>query len=449
MTGLKEIVTHSMNLDPAYIANWGAFEAARELYANGMDADREGCIVGGGIGEYSVYTRTSPSLENVLCIGNGTKDKESDDIGQFGEGIKLAALAACRTEGAELVVDTEFGRVTYSLIQPPHYTIKVLHAHVDENVKQDKGCHVRLLYPDVDIATLGKFLPREALVGKRLKRNNNVLLEPTPEAMIYVKGIWVAKLDQDSFYDWNLLDAGINRDRSIIDDYQMRYEIGRLLTNNVEEYKELWEHIFCAPKCLEAKAIDSVNYIGGPDKKKIAAIFLETHGANAVIAHEDPRINERARNAGMKTISCNEDLRDHIGLKGADGIPHAEQFMPKLVDLKGIPLTDEWQEKLTEVNRVMELLGGHVRLNVFDGALYPGYEQIEAQASWDSAQQMGTVWINKPIMEGDRVKLLAAAFHELAHISSNMSDDQTLMFGWAQSNLGGQLAAAWLDETKE
>lgn len=444
-----ELSTHSMNLNPKYVGDWGAFEAARELYANGMDADPDGCTIAtANDNEFHVYTRTSPTLENVLCIGSGTKDRESDDIGQFGEGIKLAALAACRTEGASLIVEAEFGEVTYSLLTPEHYTTAVLHAHIDTTKKRDKGCLVRLVYVDVCRSVLGKFLSRDAKIGPQKKPGKaNVVrgvCTPVGNTNIFVKGIWVATLEESSVYDWNLKDAGINRDRVVISEYLSRHEIGSMLCNNVETYKDLWQSLFTANVCLESNAIRAYDAFLDKEKACVLTAFHAEHGDKAVVAAVDPRINEHATNAGRKLVYLNSHfLNAEVLLKI---LPLAIDCKPKLCELKVAPLTKTQQSMLEEVVEVMDFLDVGAAIKVFNRDDYAGYEQVEAQASYDPKTEAFTMWLDQSLfLPNERDRRMAAVFHELSHFKAGMADAQSLKFEWTLTILGGKLACGWLD----
>lgn len=83
-----------------YVAKWGAWEALREITCNAIDADPDRYILDyRGTDTVSIYTTTAPTYHECCVVGEGSKDSETGTIGQFGEGLKLAALTAIRMNG--------------------------------------------------------------------------------------------------------------------------------------------------------------------------------------------------------------------------------------------------------------------------------------------------------------------------------------------------------------
>ena len=95
----------SLNLSPRYAPDWTAWEVAREIICNAIDASPEDFrVTPHGDNQLKVWTPTVPDLCELFVIGQGSKSPGGSTIGQFGEGLKMAALVATRTEGGRFRV---------------------------------------------------------------------------------------------------------------------------------------------------------------------------------------------------------------------------------------------------------------------------------------------------------------------------------------------------------
>jgi len=208
--------TINLNLSPRYVPNWGAWEVAREIICNAIDAaeDKMQCQVEGA-DKLIVTTPTVPDMGELFIIGEGSKTVGGNTIGQFGEGLKVAALAACRAPGGSLTLYVPGKRITFGFA--PIFGKDVLHAYIEPDNHSD-GYRAEIVMHGCAFAFVGRLLD-----------------DRTPRAMekscgtgfkCYVKGVFVSEFGNDAIWDWNLGNVRMNRDRSLVLEKDISEAIG-------------------------------------------------------------------------------------------------------------------------------------------------------------------------------------------------------------------------------
>jgi hypothetical protein len=105
MQGMR--LTHSKTLTSAVTTPWGVdwddVLIARDIMQNFFDANRA-CLAGISVkvdGEDVAITAPAPfNLERLFYLGS---EKDADDVGQYGEGFKVAATCLLRDHSVAII----------------------------------------------------------------------------------------------------------------------------------------------------------------------------------------------------------------------------------------------------------------------------------------------------------------------------------------------------------
>lgn len=411
--------TYCLNLHERYVPEWGAWECARELFANAKDAAPKGLkIVSPDADTLEIYTPTVPRIAELFIIGCGSKSPEDANIGQFGEGVKLAALAATRAENSSLVIRTPEDVITFELKE--HFGERVLFANVSPSNETD-GCACVLKMPGAGYALNGKIIDGES---------SRMFSKPREaEVQIFCKGVWICALrESQSLFSYNLNDIELNRDRSHAAPWSIREQVGYLL---LREIGNGVEHILVKhPRSWESsECLDAVDWRANlKQKETLASAFRALYDDKCVIS-TDPSSSQRARKLGYVPVSCGTGLT--ALLQGL--IPTDASLSVSLETLNPVKIKDAWREAVDELEEMAMLVDlEDVEIRVFKDR----HSDLIGKAD----VKHNVVWLNERLFaSGNRFERLRTFFHELGHIQSSGSDATTI-FEASLDLLGAKLA---------
>lgn len=409
--------THCLNLHERYTPEWGVWECARELYSNAKDACPDEMIVRSpDANTLEIHTSTVPDLSELFIIGCGSKSVADENIGQFGEGLKLTALVASRTSNSSLILDAPNQRITFQLRD--HLGQKVLFADVEESD-----------FNDGFLCTLKMKGAGYALNGKIIEGDDSHSIPKPSEAevQIFCKGVWIMNLPvQDAMYSYNLNDIPLNRDRSHANVTTVQSQIGRLLLDTLDEPSAIklfnrtgsWEDKECLTRAYFHCSTEA--------HMLLAKTFTALYGDKAVLL-TDVLNHERIAGYGYKPVSVGEGLT--MLLSGY--VTTDEQILAQSHALEEVPFDGKWASVFAELNLFASLLEmPFVEFKVFRDDRGELYGKADGH----------TVWLNERYMRDDlRFERIRTVFHELAHIQSGATDGTT-SFEAGLDLLGAKLA---------
>ena len=422
--------TLDLNLSANYVTKWEAWEVGREVVCNAMDTglpysyecpEEDICIV---------TTESWPSIGEMKVIGASTKDADSIHIGQFGEGLKLAALACTRAGGNMCITCPEYtARFKFEL----KHGHKVLQAEVSEGAGEK--CIVFINLEGIKEALEGKFI-REPI--GRLEK-----IEPDTLKVFY-KGVYVFDHGANSIYDWNLENIEINRDRDLADIGQVQRDVSTWLMDNMT--KDIAEKLMRNEHCFESDSLSRGSTYGKIEAKEmLLAAFNKVFGAKSVLSSPYDRVaNTRAVHKGYNVVDLNLSLKSMVQLSVdlSDGILTTEQLAQEGEFQEIVTEKPEWKEKVKDLNMLTHLLECPVNLRFF--------QHYEGAPIGEAKYPNGTkvIMLNESLFDEGQDNLRVGTFlHELAHIRSE-SGDGCLMFEEELSNLLGEVAIHLLTKLK-
>lgn len=344
-----------------YVPEWTAADAFRELVSNAIDADPDFELQFYDDGLVEIITATAPTLTQLMLMGAGTKSVDSESIGQFGEGFKLAALVLTRGSHG-LTVQTPAGEVTFYIDVAKHLDVATLHAVVCERNCSAGRCKITFRAADMKGVYAERFLPRDKQrVFGRLEK----IGPRRSTCRIYARGVLVKELEDESIYDWNLERVKLNRDRNVPDLWQVRSEIARMIERELKNGDEdLATTVLLNPSSLEHKAFDTI-YSYDDVKKLLAAAFLKEHGHMSVLS-SDGKHDQIAASRGYKIVHMCGDMESNLHQGGVRKSCEVVSKSDTLHEVLHYPLT--YVNEIAEIERLLEIIGITKNVRVFESS---------------------------------------------------------------------------------
>jgi hypothetical protein len=414
---------YSLNISPRYAANWGVWEVCREIVCNAMDADSLFTQHSPDDNTLIVETSTEPTLAQLFMVGEGTKCAGGETIGQFGEGFKLAALAASRTSGASLVAETSTKRISFGIERCHEVDADGLVALIEDIDQPDiKGLRVSVNMARAGVIMHGRILDKTE--SGPIPKHDPLMMK------IYVKGVWICDLARPSLYDWNLNNLTINRDRNIASETS----IAIYMSSELEwgDNDAILAGLASAERTFETETAGP--YLNANAQKKVAEAWVKLHGPNAVLKSEDHATNIAARRKGFKTVAPINSLIEKLPVPKADDVVNGNG---ELVALDPAPFTDQIA-RLRLLDSAID--APLVTLMVFS----PGNRNEMGVADI----QENRLWLSDQLFaQGRELDLTRTYLHEMAHFLSGGASDGSIAFEDALDHVAGKLALQLLKET--
>lgn len=305
----KEIV---FPISLKYVDHWDddGWPVMRELAANALDSD-PGFRIEMTNGTLFIRSTGTNLAVRHLLFGISEK-KDPNAIGQFGEGLKLALLALTR-EGLTAHIYTK----SMHLWNEPaelygEQVFKIVWEKLPWPCEHDR---TNIEVPDWPYKTFEKrFLrPGDPRILFTDPFGRSVLEEDMPG--IYVKGVWVQRArgyGRAYTFGYNLTDVEMNRDRGVVDHWNVNAEVGKIWASVTDEglLTRFWQAV------KDQMAEKSCYMHGCPiaNKPGMKRAFQEVYGKDAVIETDESTAHE-ATYRGANVVSA-ADIGGGVGLKG-------------------------------------------------------------------------------------------------------------------------------------
>ena len=228
----------ALSVSSDYLPAWGPYEGLRELVQNFIDSQDDSGVKGeirfeGGSARGTVYLvnpGAKPLTREALLFGVTSKADREDQRGQFGEGMKVGTLALVRA-GRSVTIRTQQETWSASLQTSDAFGgRKVL---TFDTRKRSRGAD----QVEVEIGPVTReewdkigtsFLFMQEVESSK-SHSGCVLTGADHLSLIFAKGIFVKKIE-GMRYGYDLSQITLNRDRSMIDEYDVRSHVVNILS---------------------------------------------------------------------------------------------------------------------------------------------------------------------------------------------------------------------------
>lgn len=404
-----------------YAENWGVIEVIRELISNALDTNSFESV---SIDETKKVVLIEDSgcgisLRNLLM---GNSEKESDNaIGKFGEGLKLSCLVMQRNNLKIQIESNGF------LIKPESYRIEEIdniecfRMVAYKKQEETEGTSILLEYNSIQEVFLGLdlflCLKREK---KELYQNEfgEILESISSQKAIYVRGVKVQELN--SLFSYNLYSNSLNRDRNMISEGELKFQILKVLDNiKLEEERGLLIRFILIKNLSNPDFYESSLFLFIPSAK---FVFEEVYGKKAILCNE-PHLFEDILYHKAKPIFNKTNWR--LGEVLTDSKFLAE-FDKKL---EGLKIYKYSTSKISLQERKNLGIATRLAHKIF----YPEWELKEIKAkvllfieTKETSQisgfrNKGLIYINLKVLR-ELYETIDAIFHEFTHLKTGLGD---------------------------
>lgn len=360
-----------LSISTGYVPDWGIVEAFRELFQNALD--NEAINPDNKMSweykdnEVIITNKTSKLPVESLLLGTTTKADDTDTIGKHGEGYKIAFMVLLRNNkkikvfnyGAREVWDVRLvksrkynGQLVPTVFIEKNYvwnkvpnndlTISVSGITQDEyNLIVEKNLHLR--YKSIEKYTVSD--------------RGSIIFDENEKGNIYVKGLFVTHMNNLQYgYDFEPRVLGLDRDRKLVDSFNVSWEASVLWIDAVKNKPEYEDK---AVELVNTEALD-VRYVGKMSygnsiNNAVAKDFFNTHGNDAVpvTSNEEYRMVESYSSGypvivsedKAKIIRDSELMSEQVVIKIKTVKERLHEFVAKIEH----KLTDEELDELTNL----------------------------------------------------------------------------------------------------
>lgn len=301
---------NEISLSTSYVPEWGVWEGIREIVQNGKDGEVEHNA------PLNVRMTDSGTLiiENegvvlpreTLLIGYSTKAHNSDALGQFGEGLKLGAMALVR-DGYPITINNGDEIWKPIIVQSNKFNAEVLAFDITKSKKKNFTKKLTVSIKNVgvenwkDLSKFFLFLQKPEVVYEG--RDGTLIMDKEYSGMLFLKSIFVTR-DVSLNYGYNLKRGKLDRDRKMVDRFDQRYEISQI-------YAEAIQNDSAHKEVLVEKAMESLS--NGTDE---TAHFNFVASTETLDALSNKFTGEYGDNAvPVQSLSDSKEL-EHYGGKG-------------------------------------------------------------------------------------------------------------------------------------
>lgn len=408
-----------LTIKTEYLPNWKTFQGIRELLQNARDAEVELSA------PMSVWHRKDTGvlcIENdgctipheALLFGHTTKLGRQGLAGKFGEGLKLAMLVLAR-EGHAVRIRSGSEVWTPKIERSDKFNADVLVVYVDKG-RADKD-RVQI---EVDQVTEESFQSIKDLflfLGKikddeRVKTSSgSLLLAERFKQKIFVKGIFVQNAP-DLSYGYDLEDAEVDRDRKMVDTWDMNRRIAGIWTEATANRPELFGGL---TKLLNDNAADvagisewNAEYLSEEAKSYVAKEFEKVHGSEAIPVASLAE-SQDVEHLGKKGVVVSKSLRHVLEQTLGTATQNKERLAKETEKLYG------WHELSTvekaNLERALFLVAASEKLSISDVDVVD-FRDPKLLGLFKE----GRIELRKEILT-DRDRVLRVLVHEAAHMA--------------------------------
>lgn len=411
---------YNLNLSIDYCESWGTWEVAREIYANAKDADSDFRVESPNKDTLIISTKTVPEFESLLIIGAGSKRNCRETIGQFGEGIKIAALAATRSLGSSLVLRLPDSTVRFEFRSIGGHS--VLHA-IKEDADTQDGYSCTLI-----MSGAGSVLENRT---RKTQKAEVIRKSELGGTFIFSKGMWICENPNDNvLFSYNLPDISLNRDRSHADPFSIRWEVGKMLMGNMSDW--VAEEMLQNPNSFESRDCYLESFANEKAIQCLESAFRKLYGPSAVIA-TDSDIREKVRAKNMIPVNVGDSVFKVL----KDVIP---------LDIHIIGKSDLLEESFPKYDRdLFARLAGYIGMDI------PEIHFFRDQANVPLGQfiEPNHVWINETMLcRSNDFELIRTFLHEMAHFHS-FGRDATRQFESSLDLIATKLAVKLIQQEEK
>lgn len=371
---------YELSLSFNYVSSWTYVEAVREIFQNALDAqivnpenamfiefDAENQVL-------RIGNKAGVLERKTLLLGASSKQNDETTIGQFGEGYKIATVVLLR-EGLNLTIYNYSKKEVWRAksvksrrygSDVPAFDIEqyIFKSVPDNNLVFEISGVTQEMYENIlkyNLHLRRKEYGEDSIGTIKKGKQGSVLLDEKFKGHIFVNGLFVKVVSSLSYgYDFKPDLIKLDRDRSLIDNFNLKWSIG-ILMRSIDDVDFLREAVntpdaeylytdYTAMTSTLSKASDA-----------IAEDFVKENGDGAVPCTTTSQFNDTVK-SGHKAVMVSSSVMSAVKQSKYYGVSVekvktlSEQFSDWYEEAKQY-LPNDFVEKHTDlISRVMNQL---------------------------------------------------------------------------------------------
>lgn len=416
-----------LSIDAAYLkGSWGAFQGVRELVQNARDAEVEfGAPMEithyfnykTGNGQLRISNEGAKLSRSAMLMGNTSKADRDDLIGKWGEGLKVGILALLR-DGYEVKIRTGSEVWIPSIGRSEKFDAEVLIFDVMTGRKNQDRVRVEVSpFSKGDWQEWRKkflFLDDAEKDTRVPTYYGTLLLEPEHKGWIFVKGIATEHVPEFG-YGYDLRYADLDRDRKMVNRWQLKYYTTQLWQSAVAKRPDLLDPLFTLLQEEKEEAVGFAENLRPEIKEKVAEKFTETFGEKAlpVASIGDSAKLEHHGRKGIVAPRPMREILDSVFGTTAENLARMEQEAQKQYSWHELSDTEK-----TNLQRAVEMVSKEEPRLKLDLVRVTDFCDEMTEGTYEVKGGERIISLAKKILE-DKAVTLRVMLHEAAHMDGS------------------------------
>lgn len=311
-----------------YASSWGIADAVREFFQNAIDEQKENPEnkMSFNYDEekqiLSIGNLKSKLTPKTLLLGCSSKRGKKELIGTHGEGYKVATVVLVRNGIQVNIYNNEAKELWQSkIINSRRYGAEVVCFDIEKkffNRKENLCVELVGITPEMYAEIVRKNLHLQHDLGEVVKsENGRILNDARYSGDIFVEGLFVCHNDFiDSGYDFNADMIKLDRDRGLVDTFDIKMAIA-ILYIGIGDSDYIAKNIkkrdldYIATKLQNAKSIYGEAELADKVSDAVYEEFKKEHGEDAIPVSDTDNYNMYAK-SGLNPVMVSNNINEII-----------------------------------------------------------------------------------------------------------------------------------------
>ncbi len=420
-------------LSPRYVPDWTIVEALRELIANALDTSTDPTVTW-EYGTATISDRADGIPRAFWVIGEG----DHGEIGQFGEGLKMAMLVLARERRATKVRTVGY-TVSPSMVMSSAYATTVLALDFEET-PQETGTRVEVRCDKAEFdAAKMLFLKFN---GVRTEDHRlGILAKP---GALFINGVFVQGIK--SLWGYNVKNKDLaNRDRTILDGEGVKREIENALGHLRSErmLTTLFAHGLISSNSNQIEMCVNPK----PQGRTCAAwrkVFIDLFGKSACVTALNSGFNTSIQGLGWRVVTLPWGISNALRNCGIMNSSEALESMQgkKFVQVSTEnPLTPKEQSMFEAAKAIAKnaVPDSKVKLTKVVEEFPTDNQRCMTEGMYRATKNGGTIFLRRTCLDSLE-KSVGVLIHERLHGLGH--SDESRGFEYAMTMMLGEMAVA-------
>lgn len=372
---------YELGISLGYVPDWTYVDAIRELFQNALDNQTSNPenVMSFNYDKKSktltIANKTSLLTLDSLLLGSSTKRDEENTIGKHGEGYKIAFMVLLR-EGKSIKVENYGAKELWTtrLVKARRYNNSLIPEITIDKEPIWKSLPNNNLSIEISGITEEEYeaiklsnLHLQEGVEKCESEYASVLLNSEHRGKMFVNGLYICSKENFKYgYDIKPKEIKLDRDRKLIDSFDLEYLTSKVWYTLAIEHKEEFLSLLTDSKVNDTRYSGSISeystIYGTADHKRqvienLVKSFEEEYGEDAVPVTSNSELEDVFYSGSEVTpIMVSESLGKFISCIRDNKVAKKKNPKELLVEFKEKVFNKLSEEELNDLDIVIDML---------------------------------------------------------------------------------------------